>query len=138
MKPPLHRKVILVQKKLFFIRKSYALKSSKKYFLPDDSGLYKNFFIGENDECRRETAPPQAALRSKVLKREEGGVMEVSKFAEEELRRAEAIKRDKTLQAMIRTRDMQIQRLRRKLWQWRCLGMAFITLTGILLMLSEV
>jgi len=46
------RKVILVQKKLFFIRKSYALKSSKKYFLPDDSGLYKNFFIGENDECR--------------------------------------------------------------------------------------
>ena len=62
MKPPLHRKVILVQKKLFFIRKSYALKSSKKYFLPDDSGLYKNFFIGENDECRRETAPPQAAL----------------------------------------------------------------------------
>ena len=64
--------------------------------------------------------------------------MEVSKFAEEELRRAEAIKRDKTLQAMIRTRDMQIQRLRRKLWQWRCLVMAFITLTGILLMLSEV
>ena len=64
--------------------------------------------------------------------------MEVSKFAEEELRRTEAIKRDKTLQAMIRTRDMQIQRLRRKLWQWRCLEMAFITLTGILLMLSEV
>ena len=64
--------------------------------------------------------------------------MEVSKFAEEELRRTEAIKRDKTLQAMIRTRDMQIQRLRRKLWQWRCLGLAFITLTGILLMLSEV
>ena len=64
--------------------------------------------------------------------------MEVSKFAEEELRRTEAIKRDKTLQAMIRTRDMQIQRLRRKLWQWRCLGMAFITLTVILLMLSEV
>lgn len=64
--------------------------------------------------------------------------MEVSKFAEEELRRTEAIKRDKTLQAMIRTRDMQIQRLRRKLLQWRCLGMAFITLTGILLMLSEV
>ena len=47
--------------------------------------------------------------------------MEVSKFAEEELRRTEAIKRDKTLQAMIRTRDMQIQRLRRKLRQirWR-------------------
>lgn len=64
--------------------------------------------------------------------------MEVSKFAEEELRRTEAIKRDKTLQAMIRTRDMQIQRLRRKLLRWRCLGMAFITLTGILLMLSEV
>lgn len=64
--------------------------------------------------------------------------MEVSKFAEEELRRTEAIKKDKTLQAMIQTRDMQIQRLRRKLWRWRCLGMAFITLTGILLMLSEV
>ena len=64
--------------------------------------------------------------------------MEVSKFAEEELRRTEAIKRDKTLQAMIQTRDMQIQRLRRKLWQWRCMGIAFITLTGILLMLSEV
>ena len=64
--------------------------------------------------------------------------MEVSKFAEEELRRTEAIKRDKTLQAMIRTRDMQIQRLLRKLRQWRCMGMAFITLTGILLMLSEV
>ncbi len=61
--------------------------------------------------------------------------MEVSKFAEEELRRAEAIKRDKTLRAMIQTRDMQIQRLRRKLLQWRCLGMAFITLTGILLMM---
>lgn len=61
--------------------------------------------------------------------------MEVSKFAEEELRRTEAIKRDKTLQAMIRTRDMQIQRLRRKLLRWRCLGMAFITLTGILLMM---
>ena len=59
--------------------------------------------------------------------------MEVSKFAEEELRRTEAIKKDKTLQAMIRTRDMQIQRLRRKLLQWRCLGMAFITLTVILL-----
>lgn len=61
--------------------------------------------------------------------------MEVSKFAEEELRRTEAIKRDKTLQAMIRTRDMQIQRLRRKLWRWRCLGMALITLTVILLMM---
>lgn len=61
--------------------------------------------------------------------------MEVSKFAEEELRRTEAIKRDKTLQAMIRTRDMQIQRLRRKLLQWRCLGMAFITLIVILLMM---
>lgn len=59
--------------------------------------------------------------------------MEVSKFAEEELRRTEAIKRDKTLQAMIRTRDMQIQRLRRKLRRWRCLGMALITLTAILL-----
>ena len=59
--------------------------------------------------------------------------MEVSKFAEEELRRTEAIKKDKALQAMIQTRDMQIQRLRRKLWQWRCLGMAFITLTVILL-----
>lgn len=59
--------------------------------------------------------------------------MEVSKFAEEELRRTEAIKRDKTLQAMIQTRDMQIQRLRRKLWQWRYLGMALITLTVILL-----
>ena len=57
--------------------------------------------------------------------------MEVSKFAEEELRRTEAIKRDKTLQAMIRTRDMQIQR--RKLLRWRCLGMALITLTVILL-----
>lgn len=74
-------------------------------------------------------------MRSKVLKREEGGVMEVSKFAEEELRRTEAIKRDKTLQAMIRTRDMQIQRLRRKLLQWRCLGIAFLTLTMILLMM---
>lgn len=72
-------------------------------------------------------------MRSKVLKREEGGVMEVSKFAEEELRRTEAIKKDKTLQAMIQTRDMQIQRLRRKLLQWRCLGMALITLTVILL-----
>lgn len=61
--------------------------------------------------------------------------MEVSKFAEEELRRVEAIKRDKTLQAMIQTRDMQIQRLRRKLLQWRCLGMALITLTAILLMM---
>lgn len=61
--------------------------------------------------------------------------MEVSKFAEEELRRTEAIKRDKTLQAMIWTRDMQIQRLRRKLWRWRCLGMAFITLIVILLMM---
>ena len=61
--------------------------------------------------------------------------MEVSKFAEEELRRTEAIKKDKALQAMIQTRDMQIQRLRRKLWQWRCLGMAFITLTVILLMM---
>lgn len=59
--------------------------------------------------------------------------MEVSKFAEEELRRVEAIKRDKTLQAMIQTRDMQIQRLRRKLRRWRCLGMALITLTAILL-----
>ena len=59
--------------------------------------------------------------------------MEVSKFAEEELRRTEAIKRDKTLQAMIRTRDMQIQRLRRKLLRWRCLRMALITLTVILL-----
>ena len=56
--------------------------------------------------------------------------MEVSKFAEEELRRTEAIKRDKTLQAMIQTRDMQIQRLRRKLRRWRCMG---ITLTVILL-----
>lgn len=74
-------------------------------------------------------------MRSKVLKREEGGVMEVSKFAEEELRRTEAIKRDKTLQTMIRTRDMQIQRLRRKLLQWRCLGIAFLTLTMILLMM---
>lgn len=61
--------------------------------------------------------------------------MEVSKFAEEELLRAEAIKRDKTLQAMIQTRDMQIQRLRRKLRQWRCMGMAFITLIVILLVM---
>ena len=70
-----------------------------------------------------------------ITRGEEVVRMEVSKFAEEELRRTEAIKKDKTLQAMIRTRDMQIQRLRRKLWQWRCLGMAFITLTGILLMM---
>ncbi len=59
--------------------------------------------------------------------------MEVSKFAEEELRRTEAIKRDKDAAGDDPDKDMQIQRLRRKLLRWRCLGMALITLTVILL-----
>ncbi|WP_243107954.1 hypothetical protein [Anaerotignum faecicola] len=29
--------------------------------------MKKLFLIGKSNECRRETAPPQAALRSKVL-----------------------------------------------------------------------
>lgn len=54
-----------------------VLKSSKKYFLPDDSGLYKNFFIGENDECRN--------LRKSIFCRMAGSKGEDSLMTDEAL-----------------------------------------------------
>lgn len=52
--------------------------------------------------------------------------MDATEFAEEELRRVAEIKKDKTLQAMILTRDRQIQRLRLKLMWYQGITIALI------------
>ncbi|MGN0136545.1 hypothetical protein [Anaerotignum sp.] len=61
--------------------------------------------------------------------------MNLSGFVDEELQRVEEIKKDKTLQAMIQTRDDRISRLQRKLKYWRFMAALFSGTTVALSML---
>lgn len=62
--------------------------------------------------------------------------MDAKEFAAEELRRVEEIKKDKTLQAMIRTRDTLIQRLQRELRWLRYLAVLLgVTIVTLIMML---
>lgn len=61
--------------------------------------------------------------------------MNLSDFVDEELQRVEEIKKNKTLQAMIRTRDVRIQRLQRELKWWRCLAGALAMMTATLIVM---
>lgn len=60
-------------------------------------------------------------------------MMNLSGFVDEELQRVEEIKKDKTLQAMIQTRDELILRLKQRLAWWKFLS--FILAGTILLLL---
>lgn len=68
--------------------------------------------------------------------RSEGGrMMNLSDFVDEELQRVEEIKKNKTLQAMIRTRDVRIQRLQLELKWWRCLAGFLAVMTATLIVM---
>lgn len=61
--------------------------------------------------------------------------MKASEFAAKELRRVEELKKDPTLQAMIRSRDVRIQQLQRELKWWRCLSGGLVVMTATLIVM---
>ena len=63
-------------------------------------------------------------------------MMKVSEFAAKELRRVEELKKDPTLQAMIRSRDVRIQQLQRSLEKWRLTAIIMAIGLGTLLLLA--
>ena len=63
-------------------------------------------------------------------------MMKASEFAAKELRREEELKKDPTLQAMIRSRDVRIQQLQRSLEKWRLTAIIMAIGLGTLLLLA--
>lgn len=62
--------------------------------------------------------------------------MKASEFAAKELRRVEELKKDPTLQAMLRSRDNEIGRLQCEAKKWRTAAIILMAVIGTLLLLA--